>query len=304
MIMPTPKIIQIEEDREVCRPVCNALIVDEDEGLVEQPSCPHIRFVYCNGEAFEHDPEGFEMRLEQARDQADEDGLCFEPFEWLLAQCGDEDVILEQVTDDVGCGSLRFRVWIGIRKTPRDSKSRRAPVVAASVEEYTCGDHRIFFEPTANFIRWMKAQFSGKLIYEVGCGVGNLSAALAKAGLRVTAIDLAPRSESEFDVIKADSTQFPFEKDSVVMFCRPSHSGFVEKTLTKAIQSHVSHILYVGLTKNLQDDLGSIHDRFTKRRAGAVGHSGEQVWELNVKRLRAEASVRRGIPRLSPYVLQ
>ena len=137
----------------------------------------------------------------------------------------------------------------------------------------------------------------------MGAGLGHVSKALSKAGLNVMAIDLEPRATFEFNVVKADSTTFPFERGAVVMFCRPSHSGFVEKTLTKAIQSDVSHILYVGLTNNLQNDVGSIHDRFTKRRIGVVGNSGERVWQLNVKRLRAEASFRRSIPRLSsPFV--
>jgi hypothetical protein len=64
MSMPTPKIIEIDEEQDVMCPICNALIVDQDEGLVEQPSCPHIIFVYANAEAFEYDPEGLEERLQ------------------------------------------------------------------------------------------------------------------------------------------------------------------------------------------------------------------------------------------------
>src|ERR1019366_1051010 len=115
-----------------------------------------------------------------------------------------------------------------------------------------------------------------------------------------TALDLEPRTESEFDVIKADSTTYPFEEGSVVLLCRPCHNGFVLRTITNAIQRHVAVIVYVGLTANFTQDVGSIHDRFVKRRIGVVGHAGERVWELNVKRLRAEASLRRSIPRLSP----
>lgn len=148
----------------------------------------------------------------------------------------------------------------------------------------------------------MKAQFSGNLIYDIGCGTGNTASMLAKTGMKVTAIDLAPRTESEFDVTKADSTQHQFEKGSVLLFCRPCHNGFVEKTLTKGIMCGVADIVYVGLTTNLQDDLGSLCDRFTKRRVGVVGHSDERVWNLKVKRLRA--SVRRGISRLSSDFVQ
>jgi SAM-dependent methyltransferase len=197
-------------------------------------------------------------------------------------------------------------VWISIRRKLGNPSSSRLHLVAASDGEYTCGDHRIFFEPTAKFVRWMKAQFSGKLIYDIGAGTGHVSKALATAGLHVIALDLAPRiaSLSEFEVLRADSTQHQFEKGSVVLICRPSHSGFVEKTIAKAIHSHVAAIVYVGLTKNLQDDLGSIHDWFTKRRVGVVGQAGEGIWVLDVKRLRAEASLRRSIPQLSSEVVR
>lgn len=183
-----------------------------------------------------------------------------------------------------------------------NSRSRRLHWTAAADDEYSARDRRVFFKPTPLFVRWMKTHHSGKHVCEVGCGTGGTASMLAKAGMKVTAIDLVPRTESEFDVIKADATEYAFEKDSVLLFCRPCHNGFVVKTITRGILCGVADIVYVGLTKNLQDDLGSLHDRFTKRRVGVVGHSGEHVWELNVKRLRA--SVRRSIPRLSSEVVQ
>lgn len=196
----------------------------------------------------------------------------------------------------------RSETWIGIRREQEGSRSRHLHLGADPDEEYSPRDRRVFFRPTPLFVRWMKARFSGQLIYDLGSGMSHVAKALAEAGLRVTAIDLQPRTESEFDVIKADGTQYQFEKGSVLLFCRPCHNGFVEKTLTKGIMCGVADIVYVGLTKNLEDELGPIHDRFTKRRIGMVGHSDERVWDLNVKRLRS--SVRPSIPRLSPYVLQ
>jgi hypothetical protein len=302
MIMPTPKIIEIDEDQDVVKcPICSIPAIDED-GLVSQPSCPHISFVYANAEAFEYDPEGLEERLNAAQEKADEEGVYFDPWEWLSAS-EETDVILEQVSESMACGSLTFTTWIGIRETPKDSRSRLRLVGAALGEEYTPNDSRVFFCPTKQFLRFMTAHHDGKHVYEVGCGAGGTASMLAKAGMNVTAIDLVPRSESEFPVVQGDSTQHQFEKDSVVLICRPCHDGFVLKTITNAIQRHVAAIVYVGLNANFTQDVGSIHETFTKRRIGVVGHAGERVWELNVKRLRAEASLRRSIPRLSPYIL-
>ena len=94
--MSTPRIIKFDEDDQVVCPICHTLIVDEDEGLVEQPSCPHIRFIYCNGECFEWAEPGLEERLIAEEEEADQNGDVFEIWD-ALAQCAEGDVILEQV---------------------------------------------------------------------------------------------------------------------------------------------------------------------------------------------------------------
>jgi hypothetical protein len=297
--MPTPKIIEIDEEQDVVCPICNAMIVDVDEGLVEQPSCRHILFVYANGEAFEYDPAGLEGRLEQERDRADEAGDYFDEWETVLSLCDKDDLILSLVSEGMACGAISFTVWIGIRSETKNSDSRCHLVRATSKTEFSSQDRDRYFRPTPAFIRWVKTHYGNKHICEIGAGVGHIAKALAETGLHVTALDLEPRTESEFDVIKADSTTHPFEEGSVVLLCRPCHNGFVPRTIANAIQRHIAAILYVGLRKNFKSDVGSIHNMFTKRRVGMVGRSDERVWELNVGRLRAEASLRRGIPRLS-----
>jgi hypothetical protein len=168
--------------------------------------------------------------------------------------------------------------------------------------EFSSKDRHIFFHPTAHFIRWMKNHHGTQHIYEVGAGVGNLSEMLAEAGLHVTAIDVAPRDQSEFPVIRGDSTQYQFEKDSLVLFARPSHNGFVRKTILRALNSGVRTVIYVGLQRNVRQDLGGYYCEFTKRKIRNIGHADEEVWEMSVSRLQANANLRRGtIPPLGPF---
>lgn len=55
--MASPRTIHIDEEQDIVCPVCGITILDSEE-LHEQPSCPHVRFVYANGEAFEYcEPE-------------------------------------------------------------------------------------------------------------------------------------------------------------------------------------------------------------------------------------------------------
>jgi SAM-dependent methyltransferase len=147
----------------------------------------------------------------------------------------------------------------------------------------------------------MKTHYSGKHIYEVGCGIGNTASMLAKAGMNVTAIDLEPRTESEFDVIKADSTEYAFEKGSVLMFCRPCHDhDFVRNTILRGLTCGVRAIVYVGLQRNVRADFWGYYKKFSKRRIANIGHADERIWEMRVGRLQADACLRRGaIPPLS-----
>jgi hypothetical protein len=251
MALPPPRIIEIEEDKDVVCPICKTVIIG-DEGLAQQPSCPHIRFVYANGEAFEYDAEGFEARLDTAQERADEDGVCFDPWETLLSYCDQRDVILQHNSEAMACGPLSFKVWVGIRREPKDSRLR-----LVGEKEFTSTDFRVFFYPTAQFVLWMKANHGKKHVYDVGSGMGHVANVLAKAGLHVTAIDLEPRNQAEFPVIHGNSTEYQFEKGSVVMLCRPCHeNGFVRDTILRALNCGVRTIVYVGLRRNVRHDLG------------------------------------------------
>jgi SAM-dependent methyltransferase len=288
--MPTPKIVEIPEDENVVCPVCKTLVID-DEGLTEQPSCEHILFVFANAEAFEYDPERFEERLDAAQEMADEQGAYFDPWEWLSSQCDKRGVtLLEQNSEEMACGPVAFKVWVGIRKEAKKPRLR-----LLTNEEFSSKDNRTFFRPTARFVRWMKAQHGKQHVYDVGCGVGGTSKALAEAGLRVTAIDLQPRADSVFAVIQANSTEHQFEKDSVVMFCRPCHeNGFVRDTILKALNCGIRAIVYVGLRRNVRHDLGGYFRKFVKHRVMGIGHADERIWEMTVSRLQANANLRRG----------
>ena len=156
-------------------------------------------------------------------------------------------------------------------------------------------DQRKYFHPTAVFVKWMQARFEGRLIYDVGSGMGHVGKALAEAGLHVTAIDVAPRDQSNFPVIQGDGTTYPFEKNAVAMLCRPSHDErFVRKTILRALNCGVRRVIYVGFQRNVRHDLGGYYREFTKRRIKGIGHGGEQIWELKVGRLQANANLRRG----------
>jgi hypothetical protein len=136
-----------------------------------------------------------------------------------------------------------------------------------------------FFVPKPDFITHIAASYGGRLLYEIGAGVGHVSRALADAGLNVSAIDLYHRDEAQFSVTIADATTFQYNHGSVVLICRPSHEGFVEKAISTALICGVREILYVGLRKNVAADLGRFRRSF-RSVLRDIGAAGENLYVL------------------------
>lgn len=133
-----------------------------------------------------------------------------------------------------------------------------------------------FFEPRLKFVNWMMRNYSDTTIFDVGAGVGHVSAKLRSNGLKVIPIDLVPRESPECEVYMLDATEMRYPKDCVVLLARPCHGHFVEGVIRQAFYWKVSAFLYVGLDKNVENDLG--YDHQFKCVAKNVGRAGENLW--------------------------
>jgi hypothetical protein len=136
-----------------------------------------------------------------------------------------------------------------------------------------------FFEPKRKFIRYLVANNKDMLLYDIGAGVGHVARALAEAGLSVMALDLYRRDDEQFPIILADATAYVYKAGSGLLFCRPSHEGFVEKTIATGLKCGVSQILYVGLPTNRRQDLGVYSRRFRKVLSDA-GEGNESLYRM------------------------
>lgn len=138
-----------------------------------------------------------------------------------------------------------------------------------------------FFKPKNTFVQYMAKNFDRtKLIYDVGAGCGHIAKNLAKSDFNITALDLIRRDKTEYPITYANSLIYDFGADSVVMFCRPCHGLFVLSTIDNAIQCGVATILYIGLDKNVNDDLGFEYDFDCV--CNDVGEDGENIWRYDV----------------------
>ena len=142
---------------------------------------------------------------------------------------------------------------------------------------------QVFFSPNKSFVSFMKKRFGKKIIFDVGAGLGRVSKILFEAGMKPIAIDSNLRDKCEYQIINLDGTEFNYIPKSVVMLCRPCHGIFTQRVVDRAIFCKCSHVVYVGLTKNVKHDLGKYYSRF-KRSVVNVGEDGENLYTWNVSR--------------------
>lgn len=134
-----------------------------------------------------------------------------------------------------------------------------------------------FFRPTPAFLHWLKVEYAGDLIYDVGAGMGHVTVAMRKVGLKAVGIDLNFRPGQRSDcVIPANAVDFSYAPGSVLMFFRPCHGFFVETVIREASEVGVGHFLIVSASP---DDAGRYRHRLQHVHPSA-GEEGEEAWRL------------------------
>lgn len=121
----------------------------------------------------------------------------------------------------------------------------------------------VFFRPTRNFWKQID-RYKDKTIIEVGCGAGFLSRQMLHKNFKSVPLDIQIIETQVRGTHHIDAIEFPYESDMVVLFCRPSHGDWVELAMNRALEAGAT-IIYVGLQKNLELDLGDLRGQFHQR---------------------------------------
>ncbi len=138
----------------------------------------------------------------------------------------------------------------------------------------------IWFEPDKKFIDWIVEYAAGRIIIEVGSGVGFVLERMADAGGRVVGIepDWDPNVQVKFMQRRIMRNEKPIHVLSkkiencgsffqgqgnkvLLLFTRPSHSGYVERALT--MKDADTEALYISKEENLKlyNDLGQFDSK-------------------------------------------
>ena len=136
----------------------------------------------------------------------------------------------------------------------------------------------VFFEPTQEFIEWMKANYHDKTIIEVGAGKAVASGMLQDAGLNVVATDLYPPSDASIRVVAMNAAHWPYAENQIGMLCRPCRGDWIHAAICKAVEG-CGTMLYVGLEKHHEADLEPLPYKVEKVLVD-IGESGECVWRI------------------------
>ncbi len=133
----------------------------------------------------------------------------------------------------------------------------------------------VFFQPDADFVKWLVAYAKGRIIIDIGAGSGYLCALIIQH--KGKAMGIEPHFTIErktfwmeygfmFNVIADHAQHASFIKGlppdkTLYVFARPCHNAFVTETINKVLPAG-SEILYIGHQENASIDLGDT--KFTR----------------------------------------
>lgn len=150
-----------------------------------------------------------------------------------------------------------------------------------------------FFEPDPTFLKWIKDYAKGRLIIDCGAGVGHITRELFKLGAKVVAFeksgDYAAFQEEnlkqrlgmiQYIIADCSTSKITAMPNVLLLFCRPCHSDFVERTIQHMHPS--SEALYITKPSNWEnyDDLGKFRDTAVKIKHKGKSLENEQVWSV------------------------
>jgi len=160
-----------------------------------------------------------------------------------------------------------------------------------------------FFQPDQEMLEWIVKYAAGRPIIDCGCGNGDVSIALRKAGQGpIIAMDFMtdcselmrstigdPKGMIQFLPRDCTTSKITQIKNCLLLFCRPSHNGtmlgkgsWVEATINNMDPS--SEALYITVQANLlkYSDLGEYEENSVKLKHAGSSTDNEIV--ISVKK--------------------
>ena len=131
------------------------------------------------------------------------------------------------------------------------------------------------FHPEVHFMDWLVTYVSGRFVIEVGAGMCDFTKTMHRFAIKAMAIE--PRATDE---VRMECASFLMPKcvqragilkdtPALVVVARPDHSGWFGE-LPDLLHAD-SELLYIGLPRNFDRDLGGLKYKTCYQEAGADG---------------------------------
>lgn len=127
-----------------------------------------------------------------------------------------------------------------------------------------------FFIPDDKMIQWLIDYAGGRHIFDIGCGRGLLIEKINQVSHdKAFGIDIYWDNRKPLPIYPMnalDTKLVSHCKNCLVLFCRPCHSDWIERTIDRLPPN--IEVLYIGLSKNLFRD-------FEEYQVEEVRHDGQ-----------------------------
>lgn len=150
-----------------------------------------------------------------------------------------------------------------------------------------------FFSPEDTFLAWLHKHAAGRVVFDVGTGNGVFLRRMQHAGIRAIGIEPFPEFsglDKQLDMISSyicvpveECAALRTTTNALVLFCRPSHNGWVALGIPYVHTS--SEILYISKPHNLEIDLPE-----TAVEEVAAPGIKEKVWRIRRDKNRSVAT--------------
>ena len=149
-------------------------------------------------------------------------------------------------------------------------------------------EHLAFFEPTPEFIAWIKNFAKDRLIVDCGCGNGNLTFKLIDMDLQAIGIDAWPderidKHPHRSSIMKFDATKFEYPMGCLPIMARPNRGTWIHLAMRRALET-TDCFIYIGLEKHIDKDIHALSDKeyHTEEVMKKAGKENEIVYAITL----------------------
>ena len=144
----------------------------------------------------------------------------------------------------------------------------------------------VFYKPTKEALDLLVDRLRGSgSVVDIGCGCGDLCAALQHRGVKIVGVDLHMRESFAFPVLHMDARDFPFTKHVRIIIARPNRGDWYVDVIEEAKRKGVKELIYIGIEKHIEEDVDMLCEELgleSELLMEYAGEADEKIWSITL----------------------